>query len=518
MLESPNSDLPDDVDALRALVLEGRQNLAARTAENQALRTQVLHHTALIDKLKLQLARLRRMQFGRSSEKLDQEIEQLELMIEELETPLPSTVAQVRSEPITPTPRRSLPEHLPRESIVHDPVDKCPDCGGGLRPAGEDVSEMLEYIPEHWKVIRHVRPKRACRTCDTLVQAAAPHRPIAGGLAGPGLLAHVLVSKYCDHLPLYRQSEIYARAGVELARSTLADWVGHCSALLTPLVEKISEHVLRAKKLHADDTPVSVLSPGLGKTQTGRIWTYVRDDRPAGNPDPAAVRFLFTPDRKGIHPKHHLDRFEGTLQADGYAGFHHLYAGGKIKEAACWAHVRRKFFDFHAATGSPIAEEALKRIASLYAVEADLRGQLPEVRIRERQARAGPLLDELKRWMSATLQTISAKSELAGAIRYALPRWAALVRYRDDGALEIDNNAAERALRTIALGRKNYLFFGSDAGGDRAANLYTLIGTAKLNGIDPEAYLRFVIERIAEHPANQLDALLPWNLKDQLAR
>lgn len=327
----------------------------------------------------------------------------------------------------------------------------------------------------------------------------------------------MLVSKYADHQPLYRQAEIYARDGVEIERSTLADWVGGTSALLAPLVDRIGRHVLSATKIHADDTPVPVLAPGLGKTATGRLWTYVRDDRPAASDVPPAVFFRYSPDRKGEHPRKHLREFRGTLQADGYAGFHHLYDSGHIREAACWAHARRKFHDIYQANGSPIAHEALTRIGALYAIEDDLRGKPPDLRRAGRQARAGPLLDQLKAWMNVIATQVSAKSEIAAAIRYSLSRWPALTRYRDDGTLEIDNNAAERALRAVALGRKNYLFAGSDAGGERAANIYSLIGTAKLNGINPEAYLRHVLERIAEYPINKLDELLPWNLAEQIA-
>jgi hypothetical protein len=335
-------------------------------------------------------------------------------------------------------------------------------------------------------------------------------------MAGPGLLAHVLVSKYADHLPLYRQSEIYARKGIELERSTLADWVGQCSALLSPLVETLAMHVMSAGKLHADDTPVSVLAPGLGKTQTGRLWTYVRDDRPWGSDIPPAVLFRYSPDRKGERPREHLKTFSGILQADAYSGFHHLYGTGRIHEAACWAHARRKFFDLtQTGTKAPIAEEALHCIGELYAVEDDIRGKAADERAAVRQARAGPLLDALKTWLTATTQRISATLELASAIHYALSRWPALTRYRDNGTVEIDNNAAERSLRAVALGRKNYLFCGSDAGSERAAAISSLIGTAKLNGVDPEAYLRTVLERIAEHLVTKVDELLPWNLATQ---
>ncbi len=363
-----------------------------------------------------------------------------------------------------------------------------------------------------WKVLRHVRPKLSCDTCDRIVQAPAPSRPIDRGLAGPGLLAHVLVSKYADHQPLYRQSEIYAREGVALDRSTLAGWVGATSELLTPLVEAVRDHVLAASKLHADDTPVPVLEPGNGKTKTGRLWTYVRDDRPSGDTTPPAVWFAYSPDRKGERPGQHLKLYRAALQADAYAGFHHLYDGGAIYEVACWAHARRKFHEIHIAHPSPTTSEAIKRIAALYAIEAEIRGSRAEIRKATRQARARPLLDGMHTWLEATLAKLSTKSDTAAAIRYALSRWRALTRYVDDGKLEIDNNAAERALRVVALGRKNFLFAGSDSGGERAAAIYSLLGTAKLNGLDPEIYLHHVLERIADHPISRISQMLPWNL------
>ena len=335
--------LPDldqlDGEALRALIVAQHEEIAAQ-------REQLLSRESEIEHLKLLLAKLRRMQFGRKSEKLERQIEQLELKLEELESAKANREDRVASpsESIpkltasTKPARHSLPEHLRREVKVHEPqVDACPDCGGRLRKLGEDVSEVLERVPEHFKVIRHVRPKLSCASCERIVQAAAPSRPIERGLAGPGLLAHVLVAKYCDHQPLYRQSEIYAREGVELERSTLADWVGGASRLLTPLVEAVSRHVLATAKLHADDIPVPVLAPGNGKTKIGRLWTYVRDDRPAADSTPPAVWFAYSPDRRGEHPRQHLRSFRGFLQADGYAGFHHLYDGGEIQEAACWA-------------------------------------------------------------------------------------------------------------------------------------------------------------------------------------
>jgi hypothetical protein len=333
----------------------------------------------------------------------------------------------------------------------------------------------------------------------------------------------VLVSKYVDHLPLNRQSQIYAREGVDLDRSTLADWVGQASGLLRPLVDALQRHVLAATKLHADDTPVPVLCPGRGTTKQGRLWTYVRDDRPSGGSDPPAVWFAYSPDRKGLHPRNHLRDFRGILQADGYAGFEKLYNDANpnhpIKEAACWAHVRRKFYDIHEATQSPLAMTAMQRIGELYGIEEQIRGQSPDARRDIRQARSAPLLDALYRWFKDTLTQVSAKSDLALAIRYAMSRWKALTRFTANGIIEIDNNGAERALRAVALGRKNYLFAGSDAGGERAAAIYSLVGSAKLIGLDPQAYLRHVIERIADHPINRIDELLPWrvNLQTDLA-
>jgi transposase len=485
---------------------------------------QLSSHDAEVERLRLIIARLRRLQFGRKSEKIQREIEQLELQLEDLEagnaakqeqtekTLTPAAAAVFAAATCKPA-RRVLPDHLPREVKVHEPHEKgCPACGGNLARLGEDVSEVLEYVPARFKVIRHVRPKLSCTKCDAIVQAEAPSRPIARGLAGPGLLAHVLVSKYADHLPLYRQAEIYAREGVELERSTLADWVGAASELLNPLNEVLRRYVMSARKLHADDTPVPVLAPGQGKTKQGRLWTYVRDDRPAGNTAAPAVCFAYSPDRRGEHPHRHLADFKGMLQADAYAGFNRLYNTGRIQEAGCWAHVRRKFFDLHEAHPSTITTEALERIGSLYAIESEIRGRAPDERRRQRQNRSRALLTSLQEWFKESLIKLSRKSETAMAINYALARWSALVRYCDDGLLEIDNNAAERALRAVALGRKNYLFAGSDSGGERAAAVYSLIASAKLNGLDPEAYLSFVLERIADHPVNRIAELLPWNV------
>jgi transposase len=523
--------LPDldtlDFTALKALIVAQHEQLFSKDEQLFHKDEQLASRDEEIERLKLLIAKLRRMQFGRKSEKLDRQIEQLELRLDELEASraqqlavsTPDSMAATVVNPSAKRARQPLPAHLPRETRKILPQQKaCPDCGGELKPLGEDVSEILERVPEHFKVIRQVRPKLACACCDKIVQAQAVSRPIERGIAGPGLLAHVLVSKYCDHLPLYRQSEIYARDGVELDRSTMAEWVGGCTRLLEPLVEALRRHVMSAEKLHADDTPVPVLAPGNGKTKTGRLWTYVRDDRPWGDKTPPGVWFAYTPDRKGEHPQGHLREFTGTLQADAYAGYDAVYKGDRVKEAACMAHVRRPFYDLYEAHRSAVAKEALERIKALYAIEEEIRGRSAEERCEVRNARSRPLLESLKKWFEETLGKLSTKSDTTKAIRYALGHWDALMRFCDDGHLEIDNNAAERSLRAVVLGRKNYLFAGSDAGGERAAALYGLIGTAKLNGLNPEAYLREVLSRIADHPINRIEELLPWNLAAELAR
>ena len=502
-MTSTPTPLPSDIETLRQL-------LASRDA--------------LIAKLMAEIARLKRWQFGRSSERVDATLAQLQLALDDLqgapqttaEPVLPATDStQAPNKKVLPLRRapRAFPAHLPRETIVHAPTScNCPDCGGAMRSLGEDVSEMLDLVPGYFKVIRHVRPKLSCGHCSRVVQQPAPMRPIDRVMAAPGLLAQIIVAKYADHCPLYRQQGIYRRAGVELDRATMAAWVGGVSDLVEPLVEALGRYVRAAQKVHGDDTPVPVLDPGRGRTKTGRLWTYVRDDRPAASRDPPAVWYRYSPDRKGAHPQTHLRHFCGILQADAYSGFAPLYEGGQIVEAACWAHARRKFYDLYVEDRSPIATEALQRIAALYAVERDIRGTFPAQRARVRQERAAPLLAAFHTWLAATLQMVSAKSELAGAIKYALVRWTALTRYRDDGRIEIDNNSAERSIRPVVLGRRNYLFAGADSGGERAANIYSLIGTALLNGRDPYLYLRYVLERIAEHPINRIDELLPWNV------
>jgi transposase len=509
------------MDAVSSEAKRRNQLLDLDSLDLESLKALVLAKQTEIENLSLLVLKLKRMHFGQRSEKMSADIGQLELRLEDLEAnqaaaePLsaPLAIIGVNEKAAKKPARRPLPAALPREIEMIAPKQQaCPDCGGTLRPLGEDVSEILEYVPARFKVIRTVRPKLSCACCSRIVQEPAPHRPIDKGLAGPGLLAHVLVAKYADHLPLYRQAEIYAREGVELDRSTMADWVGGASRTMRPLVEALKSYVLSAEKLHGDDVPVPVLEPGNGKTKTGRLWTYVRDDRPAGSNAASAVWFAYSPDRKGEHPASHLKNYRGILQADGFAGFNRLYETGTIFEAACWAHVRRKFFDLHEGHASPVAKEALERIGQLYGIEKEIRGRSPAERREVRQARSRPLLEAMHAWLRATMSKLSKKSELARAIYYALERWKALMLFVDDGRVEMDNNAAERALRTVAVGRKNYLFAGSDAGGERAAAIYSLLGSAKLNGIDPEAYMAEVLRRIADHPINRIGELLPWNL------
>ncbi len=528
-------DLPYDVHQLRAftLALQAKlvttestltsttAELSATTAELRAAKASIQLTTLEIEKLKAQLAKLRRMQFGQSSERLTRMIDQLELQLEELEMVEAAETSGANagvSAPVTgrrQAKRLPLPEHLPRRDIVHAAPggDDCVACGGTMAKLGESVTEVLDYVPGRFHVLRHIRPKLACQRCDAIVQAPAPALPIPRGKAGPALLAHVLVSKYADHLPLYRQAEIYARDGVDLDRSTMADWVGQVSWLLQPLVNRIRDHVFAAAKIHTDDTPVPVLAPGSGRTKTGRLWVYARDDRNWQGSDPPAAVYFYSPDRRGERPRSHLAGFSGFLPADGYGGYDQLYNAsrkpGTIVEVACWAYTRRKLFDEWKGTRSVTARTGIELIDAIYDAEALARGKPLEERARMRSAsRTG--VEAFFDWADDTLRRLSTKSDLAKAIRYAVSRRAALTRFCDDGRLEPDNNRAENCLRGIALGRKNWTFAGSDKGGEGAAAIYTLIETAKLNGVDPEAWLRDVLTRVAEgHPINRIGDLTP---------
>jgi transposase len=510
-----------------------RAALADREAELAIARAELTGAHLLIAQYKAQLHKLRRMQFGRSSEALDEQIHQLELKLEDLEEseaarnaskPRPKgdrpgrdPLGPERRQPV----RRVLPDHLPREDVIHAPEEICPGCGGThFSRLGEDKTEVLEKIPARVKVIRHIRPKLSCRACETIIQAPAPDLPIEKGRPGPGLITNVVVSKYLDGLPLYRQSAILAREGIEIERATLADWVGHAAWWLLPLAQLIGVHVMGAPIIHTDDTPIKVLAPGNGKTRTGRIWIYLVDERPwQGSRAPAAY-YQFSPDRKGERPRDHLATFHGVIQADAFSGYEALTRqvgppgvnAPRIMHAACWAHARRKLYDEYERTKSPIAEEALRRIQNLYAIEAEITGRTADQRQKIRREQVLPILNDLRSWMTEQRRRLSSKTGLAKALQYALTRWDALCLYTEDGRLGIDNNPAERALRTIAITRKNFLFLGSDAGGERAAVIYTVLQSAKLNGLDPEAYLTDVIDRMAKgHPINRLRELLPWN-------
>jgi transposase len=489
--------LPEDPAELR----DAAVNLVA-LVKSQALQ---------IEKLKHELAGHRRHRFGSRSETLDQ----LELRLEDMEIAAakagrlaPADQPDGATEPKDKPKRKPLPAELPRNEQVLSPGDACGKCGGKLKTLGEDVTEELEYVPGRFVVNRIVRPRMACSCCEKIVQAPLPSRPIERGRPGPGLLAHVLVSKYGDHLPLYRQSQIFERNGIDLDRSTLADWVGKSAALLEPLADAIGRHVLKGPAIFADDTPLKMQAKV--KCTTARIWTYVRDERRWLGQAPPAAWYRFTVDRKGEHPADHLADYKGWMHADGYSGFNELYRSGGISEVACLAHIRRKFVDIFQSEGSVFAGEAIKRIAGLYGVEKEARGQQPDARVRLRQAQAKPILDDLEAWLQAQLPKISGKSELAKAIRYALTRMKRLRPYLDHGFLEADNNAAERSMKPIALGRKNFLFVGSEGGGKSAAIAYTLIETAKLNGVDPQAWLTDVLGRIADHKITRLDELFPW--------
>jgi len=524
--------LREEIATLREMVAERDAKLAELSSNETQLETQLQAAKLEIEHLKLQLATLRRQRFGRSSERLDREIAQLELRLEDLEENLAEQTAAhaAKSKPAAkdrskprqkPGGRKPLPAHLPREKVVHEPEIQC-RCGNcdpaNLVKIGETTTEELEKIPARFKVIEHVRPKYACRLCEAVIQAPAPDLPIEKGRPGPGLLANVAVAKYCDGLPLYRQSGIFEREGLEIDRATLAEWMGHVAWWVRPLAERIATYVLEHDVLWTDDTPIRVLAPGTGKTRIARFWCYVIDPRPYAGPGHPAVFYRYSGDRKGERPQGHLENFKGYLHTDAFAGYNALYRvnGNHPPQAinvACMAHARRKIFDVFEKTKSPIAEEALRRIQELYAIEAEINGLPADERRAARQERSKPLLDAFHPWLVEQRRRLPGKAPLGKAFQYSLSRWDALTRYLEDGRLSIDNNLAERLVRDIAMTRKNYLFLGSDEGGKRAAAIYTIIETAKLNNLNPEAYLAAVLERMAHgHPINRLDELLPWNI------
>jgi transposase len=543
--------LPDDIEALKtALVAERSKRIdeAARAvrveAELAVAKAKVSDDQALIAHQRLQIEKLTRELYGQRSERSVRLIDQMELGFEELESSATedeiaaeraaakttNVVAFTRKRPA----RQLFPEHLPRERVVEPGPATCLCCGSArLRKLGEDITETLEVIPRQWKVIQHVREKFTCRDCEKISQAPAPFHVIARGWAGPSLLAMILFEKYGQHQPLNRQAERYAREGVPLSLSTLADQVGACCAVLAPLLKRVEGHVFAAERLHGDDTTVPVLAKG--KTDTGRCWVYVRDDRPFGGPDPPAAMFYYSRDRAGEHAQAHLADYAGIFQADAFAGYNKLYEPdrqpGPIPEAACWVHARRPFFimaDLAAnarrkAQGktvgviSPLALEAVRRIDALFGIERSINGQSAERRRAVRQELSAPLVADLESWMREQRVKLSRGNDLARAMDYLLKRWTAFTRFLDDGRICLSNNAAERALRGIALGRKSWLFAGSDRGGQRAAALYSLIVSAKMNEVDPQAWLADVLARIAGHPAHRIDELLPWNWQPRSA-
>jgi len=491
--------LPDDPATLKAMLLAER---------------------ARAERLEQIIKELQRHRFGRRAETLPED--QLLLALEEVEQVAAQGEAakenaaadehacRVAKRRIN---RGALPGHLPRFEMLVDIEDHaCPCCQGALHRIGEDVSEKLDIVPAQLRVLVVRRPKYACRACaDVVIQAGAPARLIEGGLPTEATVAHVLAAKYADHLPLYRQAQIYARQGVTLDRSTLADWVGRAAWFLRPVQERLLSKLKGSGKLFADETTAPVLDPGRGRTKTGQLWAYARDDRAWGGPDPPGVAYVYTPDRKAMRPMDHLAGFKGVLQVDGYSGYRALAERGEVTLAFCWAHVRRRFYELATAGPAPIAAEALMRIAKLYAIENEIRGRSATERHAVRHEKSKPILDEFEPWLRTKLETISQKTKLAEAIRYALSRWKGLTRFIDDGRIEIDSNVVERAIRPIALNRKNALFAGSDGGGKHWAVVASLIETCKLNDIDPEAYLADVIAKIVNgHPNRQIDELLPW--------
>ncbi|MFZ3180044.1 IS66 family transposase [Methylocystis sp.] len=528
---SAADSLPDDVEALKAMLRDKDAELAqARATASNA--------TALIAHLQLSIEKLRRELYGTRSERKARLLEQMELELEELEGDAAAAelAAEQKADAAKTTAvrafsrrkpsRQPFPAHLPRERVVLPGPTACACCGGTrLHKLGEDVTETLEVVPRQWKVVQHVREKFTCRDCEKIAQAPAPFHPLPRGFLGPSLLAMILFEKYGQHQPLNRQSARYAHEGVELSLSTLADQVGGCASLLRPLCDLIRDHVFAGARVHGDETTVPVLAKG--KTRTGRLWTYVRDDRPFGGADPPAAVFFYSRDRTAEHPERHLARFAGVLQADAYAGFKRLYAPerspGRIIEAACWSHGRRKFFvlaDIAAnarnkALGkqtaiAPLALEAVKRIDAIFDIEREINGRPTEERLAIRRERVAPLVAELEAWMRGERARLSRHAEVAKAMDYMLRRWSAFARFLDDGRICLTNNCAERNLRGVALGRKSWLFAGSDRGGERAAVIYTLIASAKLNGVDPQAWLADVLARINDHKITDLAALLPW--------
>lgn len=508
------ADLPEDLEALRAFALEQSRKLAeVMAAKGEA--------DAEIERLQSIVDAFMRHRFGARSEQLDPD--QLQLGLEDVETALgqaraarDAATGQSRSDRPRKVNRGSLPAHLERiEQVVDveevDGVRACPCCGGALHQIGEDVAERLDVVPITVRVLVTRRPRYGCRSCESaIVQAPAPARIVEGGIPTEALIAQVLVAKYADHLPLYRQAQIYARQGIQLDRSTLADWVGRAAWYLRPLRDHILERLRRSERLFADETTAPVLDPGRGRTKTGQLWAYARDDRPWGGDDPPMVAYVYAADRKAERAEAHLGDFAGILQVDGYGGYTALAKRRQqIVLAFCWAHVRRKFYEL--ADNSPVAVEVLQRIAALYKIEDEVRGTSAKQRQQIRQERSRVIIDDLRIYLETKSRQVSAKAKLGEAIRYALTRWAGLSRFLDDGRVDLDSNAVERSIRPLALNRKNALFAGSDEGGDNWAVIATLIENCKLSGTNPHIWLTDTLARLANgHPANAVGELMPW--------
>ena len=484
--------------------------------------TELSNYIALLEE-RLRLLKAKR--FGKSSEKLDRQIDVVERLLEEEESLLgfnlkPSDVSKENTQEKCKAKRKKLPAHLPREEVVLEPEAKCDSCGGKtFRKIGEDVSEILERIPESYKVIKYIRPRCACTNCDNIVQAYTPSKVIDKGIAGPGLLADIFVNKFSNHLPAYRQSQMFEREGIDISRSTISSWLGQGTKLLEPIADLIREYVISCNQIHGDDTPVKVLNPGTKKTKTGRMWVYVNDGRPRGDDSPIAAGYYYSPDRKGERPEEHLKDFTGILHADAYAGYNNLYKSEEnpdatVEEVCCWAHVRRKFYDIVASNDKAnIAHRIIDKISKIYYIESTVRGMSSDVRLKTRKEKSAKLVNELFTGFKKAYKQLPKKSSTAKAIAYALNNEVALKRFLGNGNIEIDNNAAERALRSVAVGRKNWLFAGSDKGGKTAAIIYTILETAKLNNVNPVKYLHKVFDIIQDYKANKLQDLLPWNIK-----
>ncbi|KIC53473.1 hypothetical protein RM53_16530 [Brevundimonas nasdae] len=537
-MEAATAPSAEEFEALKAALASMRNERDEARAEVAVAKAERSEDQALIAHLKLMIAKLKRETFGVSSERSSRLLDQMELQLEELEaSATEDELAAEKAARATTTvrafarkkpSRQPFPEHLPRERVVLETPTACACCGGErLSKLGEDITETLEVIPRQWKVIQTVREKFSCRDCETIAQAPAPFHVLPRGWAGPSLLAMIMFEKFGQHQPLNRQAERYAREGVPLSLSTLADQVGGVASVLAPLYQRIEAHVLAAERLHGDDTTVPVLAKG--KTDIARLWTYVRDDAPFGATSPPAAIFHYSRDRRGMHPQTHLQTWCGILQADAYGGYNELYKEGRppgpILEAACWAHGRRKFFelaDLEAAQRKkargekpravyPKALEAVRLIDALFAIERTINGASPAERLAVRQTQSAPIVAELKEWLAAAREPLTGSHGIVKAINYLQKRWPSFTLFLEDGRVCLSNNAAERALRGIALGRKSWLFCGSDRGGQRAATMYSLIATAKMNDVDPQAWLADVLARINDLPSNRLDELLPWN-------